>query len=291
MKKTTALLAALAVSLFCVNAFAQAPQNDEKESFLFNHWSLGAGISITNGINFQAAGTILPNLQVRVSYNTFSPVVGIANGILKNNANIGSINPFQKTIPVNINKNGIVIDNLDVEARLQSRQIELFVDFLPSEVSNIRFTGGVIVDLTPRLINATANPSPALSQSDRDKEFFGISTDPSGVLHLYAAYGLKTIRPYLGVGFGRPVDVQKRVTVNFDLGVAYTGGVHLYSQSYFNDPNKPEEVELNEDWVNKYPDVKDKLGSTGSKVLEYVGMANSFPIWPYLRLSINCRLF
>lgn len=288
MKKTTALVAALAVSLFSVNAFAQKSES-QNESFFFNHWSVGVGL--LEDFHIQAATTILPNLQLRVLYSTLHPYVGVADTFLKKNPNIGTINPFHYSFPVGYKGNGMQIDNIDLDAQLLSREINLFLDFFPSEISSIRFTGGVIIDLTPRIINATGTPNPALSQADRDKEFFGISADPQGLVHMYATYGLKTIRPYLGIGFGRPVDVQKRVSVNFDLGVAYINGLHIYSESYFDDPNNPKPVELNEKWFNDYPDAKNALGSSADKIIEYIGMANSFPVLPYARLTLNVRLF
>lgn len=303
MKKTTAIVAALAVSLFCANAFAQAP---EKESYLFNHWSVGVGLSLPHGLNVQAAGTILPNLQVRVVYNNMFPYIGIANAVLKNNPNVGSINPFVTSIALpggGYHQNGVNIDKIDIEGRLKSSELNFLIDFLPSEISSIRLTAGVVLDLSPDMVTITGKPvsndgSAALQPSDcGNVEIAGITTDLQGNVNFRASYGLKTVRPYLGFGFGRPVDPSKRVTVNFDLGVAYTGGIHLYSQSYLLNPQKPAEVELNEAWINDPNNkvgnqtLKEALGTSADSFIKYVGMANSIPIMPYLRFTINVRLF
>lgn len=283
MKKAFAILAALAISFISVSAYAQ---EQKKDNYLFNHWSIGVGV--LEDFHIQVAGTILPNLQVRVMYNTSQPYIGLASAVLKNVPDVGAIDPFQKSIPVNINQNGIKIDNLDVWAKLNSHELRFLVDFFPIRRSSFHVTGGLIVDLTPHLLQATATPNPPLSQADRDKELYGISTDPNGVIHMYADYGLKAVRPYVGIGFGKPVNLEKRVSVSVDMGLAYIGGLHVYSQSYFNDPNKPVEVELNEAWVNKYPDIKDNIGAEAPK---YINIANNFPVLPYIRFAVNVRLF
>lgn len=300
MKKTTAFLAALAVSLFCVNASAQAP---EKESYLFNHWSVGVGL--LEDFHVQATGSILPNLQIRVLYNTLTPYIAIADAITKNNPNIGGINPFVKDIPVNADLNGVTIKDMNLEAKLNSRELHLLVDFYPSDISSIHFTGGVIFDLSPQMVTAHITPrgndGSAILKPGADGSglvgFGGVSPDPNGVINVWAAYGLPTVRPYLGVGFGRPLDVKKRVSVNFDLGVAVIGGLRFYAEGYEDSVgvNWPtaKAVELSEEWCNTttLPGGKTVTEQVGSNYIEYVGMASSFPVLPYARLTLNVRLF
>lgn len=303
MKKATSILATLAVSLFCVNATAQTV---EKENVLFNHWSVGLGI--LEDFHIQAAGTILPNLQVRLVYSTLHPYLGIASAILKNNPNVGSITPFTKSIPINAQINDVTIDNMDVVASIHSRELNLLVDFFPSEMSNLHITGGLVIDLTPDLVKASltavdnaGNPvlKPAADGSGLIS-FGGISPDPNGTINVGVGYGLKVVRPYLGIGFGRPVSLDKRVSVNFDLGFVYTGGIRVRSEGYADSVATPawptaKTVELNEDWMNTtiLPGGGNKTVAqqVGANVVEYLGMASSLPILPYLRLTVACRLF
>ena len=297
MKKTTAILAALAITLFSVNASAQAPQKDNQ---LFNHWSVGLGI--LEDFHVQVAGTILPNLQVRVLYSTLTPYVGIANAATKKS--LGGINPYRTDIPVGdngVHQNGLNIDKINLEAKLHSREIQLMVDFFPSKVSNFHLTGGVIFDITPNIVTASGTPvsndgSAALQPSDMgQKEIAGITTDLNGVINLRAAYGLPTVRPYIGFGFGRPVDVEKRVSVNFDLGIAVIGGLHVYGENYMTNYPEPTTVELNSQWLNTAQvngkSIAESMGSQSAKIAEYLDMANSFPILPYARIAVNVRLF
>ena len=295
MKKTTAILAALALTLFSVNAWAQAPQKDNQ---FLNHWSVGVGL--LEDAHVQVAGTILPSLQVRVLYSTLSPYVAIADGITKNNPNVGGINPFRKTIPVNADLNGVKIDNLDLEAQLKSSELQLMLDFFPSQISNFHFTGGLIVDFTPNILTAKLTPEtngqPALKPAADGSglvEFGGVSPDPNGDVNVWACYGTKKIRPYIGIGFGRAVDLEKRVHLTMDLGFAYIGGLHVFSEGYLQDWPNAKEVEITEEWCNntKLPGGKTVTESVGARTVEYVGMANSFPVLPYARLTLNVRLF
>lgn len=137
-----------------------------------------------------------------------------------------------------------------------------------------------------------AQGGPAIDPSNyANTEIFGVTTDPEGKLHLDVKYGLQRIQPYLGVGFGRPVDVNGRVGFNFDLGVAYVGGVHVMAKSYFDNPEKPVDVELNKAWIDANPDIKDAMGADYDSITKYMNLANSFPIEPFIRFTLSVRLF
>lgn len=295
MKKTIAILATLAVTLFSVNASAQAPEQDNQ---LFNHWSLGIGL--LDDFHVQASGTVFPFMQVRIVYGTYAPYIGLANLFTKKNPNIGNINPYQTSINVNINQSGYQIDKMNVTAKLNTDELNFLLDFFPAKGSNFRLTAGMVLDLSPNLVTASfmatkADGTAAIPVEDRmSTQVFGITTDAQGAFNLKLAYGLKTVRPYIGIGFGRPVDLKKRVSVNFDLGVAFIGGLHLYAESYYKRPaNSPELVELNEAWLNapEQAQLKEQIGTEADAYMKYLNMVNRFPVMPYMRLGVNVRLF
>ncbi len=302
MKKTLTLVTMLALSLFSVNAYAQHhAEYDGEDNYLFNHWSVGVGI--LEDIHFQVAGTITPNLQVRLVYNTLHPYISIADNIVQKHTELNGINPLHETFDLGdgIHTNGINIDKIDFTGSFKSRELNLLVDYFPSKKSSFHVTGGLILDLTPNMFAGTGTPlsndgQPALQPSDYGtKEFIGITTDLEGKVNGKVCYGLSTVRPYVGIGFGRAVNTNKRVTVGLDLGVAYTGGLHAYAENYMVDyPNKID-VELNEEWtINNEINgktIKEHMGKDADKYIKYVNFANKFPILPYLRFTINCRLF
>lgn len=294
MKKVIALVASLAVSLAAFSAYAQ--QAPQQENVLFKHVSVGVGIGILDGFQFQAATTILPNLQARILYTDFFPYVSLADGIAKKNAGIG-INPFTYQIKkINYHKNGINIDEVNLNGNAHQRNISLLADYFPFKKSSFHITGGVMFSLTPTLLSGkgvpanTTNADPVMSDQDKGNvAFFGVTTDWDGNLLLDVKYGLPVVKPYLGIGFGRPCSTKHRVGVNFDMGVAYVGGVHAYSYNYQGE--SPVKVELNEAWVNApgNEELKENIGEA-EKYLQYVTKVNNLPVMPYLRLTINVAI-
>jgi hypothetical protein len=297
MKKTHALVTALALS---VSAFAQAPKED---NYLFNHWSVGAGFLFD--LNGQVATTITPNLQLRLVYDSYSHFLWIGNMFTKDIAEVGSLTPYVHSFPVGdngVHTNGINIDDIVVTGKLNTANLNLLLDYFPGK-SSFHFTGGLILDMSGNLATLSGVPTnktgePTMQPSDRGKkEIAGLTTDLDGNVNIRAAYGLSTVRPYLGIGFGRPVDVRKRVTVNFDLGVAYIGGVHVYGESYMDNYPNCTSVELNEAWINDPRNeidgktLREEMGEDYDEIVKYINLANKFPVLPYARLTINCRLF
>ena len=297
MKKTLAILTALAVSAFCVNAYAQIPEQDNQ---LFNHWSVGVGPIFD--LNAQVATTITPNLQLRVVFDTYNHYLKIGNIFTEKMEEVGSLTPFVHSFPVDVHQNGLDIDEVKVTGNLKSGDLSFLLDFFPGQ-GNFHLTGGLVMDLSGNLVTATGVPAnksgqPTMQPSDRGKKAIaGITTDLDGNINLQAAYGLSTVRPYLGIGFGRAVDVKKRVSVNFDLGVAYIGGVHLYAENYMVNYPDPMKVELNEAWMNDPENtidgktIREYMGKDYDEAVKWLNFANKFPVLPYARLTINCRLF
>ena len=75
------------------------------------------------------------------------------------------------------------------------------------------------------------------------------------------------------------------------MGVAFIGGAHLYSYDYSSGSRVP--VELNEAWINdpNNAELKANLGDSVNDIVPKLRMANNFPVMPYLRLTVNVRLF
>ncbi|MBR5431021.1 MAG: hypothetical protein IK119_01405, partial [Bacteroidales bacterium] len=84
---------------------------------------------------------------------------------------------------------------------------------------------------------------------------------------------------------------------NFDLGVAYVGGVHVVAKNYYKNimenPENPTpvDVELNKAWIDANPDIKDAMGADYDSITKIMNLANSFPIEPFIRFTLSVRLF
>ena len=258
------------------------------------------GFGFTEGIQITAGTTILPNLQGRIVYNTLSPVVAIANPIVAKFAPEYGVNPISATIAVGIHETSprIDVDEVNVNGNIHDRSLALLADFFPSKKSSFHITGGVMFNIHPQLVSLTAtlvnksSSEPAIDPSNyANTEFFGITTDPEGKVHLGLQSGLNVVQPYLGIGFGRPVSLKSRVSFNFDLGVTYIGGFHLVSRNYYENPEKPVNVELNQAWIDANPDIKENMKDNYDTVTKYLNMVNGFPVQPYMRFTLAVRLF
>lgn len=302
MKKIIAFVATLAVSLAAFSAYAQ--EAPKQENVLFKHVSAGVGIGILDGLQVQVSTTLLPNLQARILYTDMFPYVAIGNGIAKSKAGFG-IQPFEYNITgINYHERGFEIDEVALNGTTQQRSLSLLADFFPAKNSSFHLTAGVMFSLSPSIVKAsgtpknTSNANPALSEQAAagNVDIYGITVNPNdGKGHVDVQYALNVVKPYIGIGFGRPCSTKKRVGVNFDLGVAYTGGIHAYSYSYFETPlDKPNKVELNRAWLNSVaeenPDFQDEVDEMDG-YLKYLDFANKFPIMPYLRLTVNVAIF
>ena len=297
MKKVLAIASAVALTLASFNAQAQVA---DQENVLFNHWSIGVGFGFTEGIQITAGTTILPNLQGRIVYNTLSPVVVIANPMVAKFAPEYGVNPISATIAVGIHETSprIDVDEVNVNGNIHDRSLALLADFFPFKKAAFHITGGVLFNIHPNLGNVSATlvnkktSDPAIDPANyANTEFFGITTDPEGKVHLGLQSGLNVVQPYLGIGFGRPVSLKSRVSFNFDLGVAYIGGLHVYAKNYYADPQKPVDVELNQAWIDANPDIKENMGADYDRTVKYLNMVNKFPVMPYMRFTLAVRLF
>ena len=304
MKKAMSLLTALLISASAV--FAQ-------ELGIFNHLSIGVGLLGTDGEGIQVAAPLGNHFQVRGGFTTHAlfPVIGTAVlGIpaVKNatNGKVESVNPFRyKLTGLGMEQGNIKIDNLDVEGKFISNNPELLFDFFPFRNAAFHITAGAYFNLNPKgLIQVKgvptdANGNASFPESMRaNARIYGITSDPDGNILLDAQWKNKVVRPYLGIGFGRPVSLKRRVGVNFDLGVAYTGGLRLVSYDYFDDVNKPNTVVLDGNWVdntllkNADPDNDKELIDYGNKIKDYTGQVDKYSkFWPVMKLTLFIRLF
>lgn len=280
MKKTLAVLVALAVS---VAAFAQV----KNQNVLFKHLSLGVGVG--DDLHAEVATTLTPWLQMRVMYSTLMPYLGLAQSIAGSALPQGStISPLHVPVTVNYKSEQITIDRVDVDGSINWHDINLLFDLYPAQASVFHFTVGAMIGLNPNLVSALAKPVPALNQADwTTTRFMGVTTNKEGNVNIDARFAMNVVKPYVGIGFGRPVTKNNAVGVNFDLGVAYIGGIHIFSKDYYENPDAPKDVEINSAWVNSDPDMKQQAGN----YTQYLDMANSFPVLPVLRLTLNVRLF
>lgn len=264
---------------------SQAAFSQDKN--VLNHVAIGVSAG-TDGLGASLALPLGNHFQIRGGYTTMQPILGMVklnvegNEIPLSNANL--------SLPISYHDDGMNVDKVDLATNINFNHAHLLFDYLPSEFSGFHLSFGAYFAFAPlahavgtALDNNGANGVP---QSDwANTRFYGISTNTSGEVIADAKFLLNNVKPYLGIGFGRPVSLKHRVGFNFDLGMLMTGGLHVYSYDFSSDPAEP--VDINEDWVAQYDDVKKAIGGK----VEILNAMNSLPIWPLLKFSLFVRLF
>lgn len=296
MKKTLSIIATLTLLLAGVSAHAQKA---------FGHLSVGVDLLSSEGFGLQVATTLTPHLQLRGNFTFMDAHTALVDGILKGigkNRNIDAlkngITPFRHSITgLNMDPTpSIHIDRLDVEAYFQSRNLEILLDYLPFKNSGFHLSAGLVFALTPRLVKGTVVAynagQPAIPASSRTSlEVLDLTTDKDGFFHFGVQNKWNIVRPYLGIGFGRPVSLKHRVGVNFDLGIQYTGGSAVTSLNYYDNPDRPKTVYLDKAWIDRHEDVKNALGKDYKDATDALDQLNKWPILPVMKLSLFVRIF
>lgn len=257
----------------------------KKDRMLFNHVALGVSVGL-DGIGGHVALPIGRHFIVRGGY-TFLPKLEKTPRELSDLPLIGSAIPVDD-MQFKLNEgsqNERTIDAADVPLGLSLNTFgpHLLFDLYPGKKSGFHFTLGAVmtaetllagtIDLSGQL---TPDEYATIGISYKDVE--DVTTDEEGILHLDLR--AQKIRPYVGIGFGRPLNMRHRVSVNFDLGAVYVGEMGLYSYDYAQPAGiGRKDVQItsaklqNED-EGKIDDVLSKI-----------------PFFPMMKLSINVRLF
>ena len=112
----------------------------------------GIGLLGTDGEGIQFAAPIGDFIQVRAGFTTQAAVFGIADGIVSNSVDdLDGINPLKLTIDdIGINSDGTVIDNLDIEGKIRSNNLQLLFDLKQSTRITQRLFFVEIFDLYPK---------------------------------------------------------------------------------------------------------------------------------------------
>lgn len=270
-----------------------------KDNQLFNH--VGFGLTAGgDGFGAEVSVTATPLFQIRGGYS-FSPS-------FKKDIDLVSLTGKSVTFTLS-NDRTVTIANLPVSLASNLGGPHLLVDFFPGSNTGFHLTAGVYYSLDNQFLKIDLDASNILVESeygggvyyqfDKNNRESRISADPQGVLHLNATTS-SPLRPYLGLGFGRSVDVQKRVKLVLDLGVLLWGKPQIESVYYgMVDPDSPNKcvdkdgnvylpVPITGDLIRKIPaDDPESLEQAASALESF----NNFPVCPILKLGLFFRLF
>ena len=232
----------------------------------FDHLAVGIGAG-TDGVSLELAAPLGSHVDLRAGYGLATGVVGYTfNGVsvpehpgLKDSRHVG--------VPLKIN--------------LGMSDARLLFNIYPSATKGFHFTIGAFLG-SPCFARGTLTEMPS------DYNTVGFEVDG----YLVRAQGGKlatelrapglggasfAVKPYVGIGFGRAVNRDGRVSFCFDLGAQYQGKAGLWAEGE-NLTGRTQMVQLTRDQVEDIGEVVDEIG-------KYTAF------WPTLSLRLYVRLF
>ncbi len=121
-------------------------------------------------------------------------------------------------------------------------------------------------------------------------QFYTINPDSKGFL--YGALKSGAVKPFIGLGFGSAIP-GKRVGVNFDLGVEYTGGLDLRTDARNFIRGEVENIPITSAGALETVRVMRNSSREESydKYFKYIDKLRSLPVLPVARVSVFVKLF
>lgn len=257
MKKTFTMIAVALLTALS----AQAQSMDADDLGIFNHLGISVGVG-TTGITADLSMPITPYVAVRGGADIIP---------FKFNTNL-------KVQYRNRAADMVFPNSVDVTSKVKMSTGHLLFDFFLSKNSSFHLTAGAYLggETVGEVYNREDGVLSAVSAYNRiapDNQKVGyalgdyfLTPDENG--NVKGSIMASKFRPYVGVGFGRPVPTKNRVTCNFDLGVQFWGSPKVMCQG----------EELKEE---------DLKGDDGGVVKAITKM----PVWPVLNIRVAVRLF
>ena len=256
MKKPLFLV--LLVAAVSLNAGAQ----------VFDHLSLGAGTGL-DGTSFELASPLGNHVQVRLGFGT---AFGLGYTLKGDNGMYLPVHPQMEDSPG---------ASVPVKLSLARKDVRLLFNIYPSKLGGFHFTLGTYLG------NGSFFKGVMMDMPD-DYNSYGLEMGNRKIVAInnqiraeLRAFGIGSpsfaVLPYAGIGFGRAVREDKRVTFSFDLGAAYQGKPSLWARSARSD-GSPE-----------YFDVTDNDEIDLQEMIEEYGQYMNF--WPTINFHLYVRLF
>ncbi len=253
MKKAFLLLLSAVVSL---NAGAQ----------VFNHLSLGAGTGL-DGTSVELAVPLGGHVQLRAGY-------GFAFGLGYTLSGDQSV-----SVPEHPALDDSPNVNIPIKLALARNDARLLFNIYPSKRSVFHFTFGAYLgggSFFQGVLKGLPDDYNSIGMEMEDYTVRAIDNEIQMDLRAFgfgsSAFALK---PYAGLGFGRPVREDKRVTFSFDLGAIYQGEPSCWARS------------VKTDGSIAYVDLSGN--SDISEVIDEYGQYVHF--WPVINFHLYVRLF
>lgn len=235
---------------------------------MFNHMALGVTVGL-DGVGLEAATPLGDHFQLRAGYSIMP--FSYSDNLNLGQTKIGGEMRDFKNVPLNVKM-------------WKGGNGKLLADWYPGD-GVFHVTAGAFVS-SGALLAGELDLSKSLTPDEYGTIGVGFeggpsfSSDAKGIAHVDAM--VMKVAPYVGVGIGRAVSSDKKVTFNFDLGALITGGLKPQSYNYIrntlNASNPVEVIPITSAAVNN----KDK-----GKIDKF----SRIPVFPMLKLEVFVNLF
>ena len=234
---------------------------------VFDHLSIGVGPG-TDGLGFELAAPLGRHVQLRAGY-------GAAAGIAR--IGVGDI-----SVPEHPGDPGSSDADVPLSVRFAASDARLLFNIYPSATGGFHFVVGAYMG-SPAFARASLTGMP----SDYDR--IGIDADgylvkaEDGKLEIGlggSGIGASSfaVKPYAGIGFGRAVRADRRVSVTCDLGVQYQGTPAFWAEG--------------ESITGRRKNVRISGNEFFSGIEEdFDALARYTAFWPTLNIRVYVRLF
>ena len=297
MKK---LILLVLMTVFTVSV-ANAQENDK---MLFNHWSVGITTGTPGLIGFDVATTCTPYLQMRAGL-AIMPNIKYSTNIKLSQADVSDFNNKRTQINDVLAQNGRtdlqvteeVQREYAVQGKLGFTNGKLLFDVFPFKSTGFPFFvtvgayfgGSEIINVYNKdagSLQIVNQANAAIAEYNADiagvpgaslvkpiyatlEEYTDLGPDANGDVEFKVK--VNGFKPYLGIGFGRPVPMNKRVGVQVELGCMFwsTPKVTFHGN---------QDIDID----------KDKAGD--KDVGKAIDIISKFSVWPCLNFRICGRI-
>ena len=207
MKKLILLLTGVALAL---SANAQ----------VFNHLSLGVGTGL-DGTSFELGVPLGGHVQIRAGYGT---AFGLGYTFSGNNGISIPEHPDMENSPEVY---------VPLKLSFARNDARILFNIYPSKRAAFHFTFGTYLGVGSFFKGEMLNLPNDYNSVGLEMGDYIIKAKNNKIRAELRAFGLGSpgfaVQPYAGLGFGRPVRTDRRVTFSFDMGAAYQGTPSLWA--------------------------------------------------------------
>ena len=249
------------------------------DNYLANHLSIGLALG-WDGVGAQIALPLGHHFDIRAGYTYFPSFEKTPRQMAE--GSFGSVIPSEEDLSFETSTDGREINLYDVPIGLIINNFgpNVLVDYFPWKDMSFHLTAGAFFNKGEFLtltadVSGQLQPGEAASLGISFKNIEDVTTDPQGVIRF--DWRANAVRPYFGLGWGRPVSKKHRVGVGFDMGLVMLGGKGLYTYSYSGRSGK-EDVAITSDGLDNEDD-------------GLVDTIAGLSVLPMMKLTLNVRLF